>query len=327
MRHLCLLLLLSAALPAQLSLKLAPVADATTNADQPTTNQGTAAELSFGKDFTSTPSFRVWFTRGHVRFDLSTITRPAPVRATFWWYQTRSNAAGCLNVATHRVIQAWSESTVTWATNPAFDPTAVSKTCVGDSFALGWKQFDVTPLVRGWLTNQYPNFGFVIRDDGEITAGAARPGYGASREATDPSRQPYLELSWFVNYGTGCAVTTPPSLTVASGTPSLGSLFVLAANGMQAAAPTILLLGNSDKVWGSVPLPYTLVIPAPTNCRILASGEAIFAGAAGGNGTALFPLAIPNNPVLRGVQLYHQAASLDVQQQLSLTNAGAEVIW
>src|SRR5688572_27125625 len=106
---------LAGSLPAQL-VTLSPIADATTDANQPSVNFGSAPELDFGKAFSSSPTFQVWMTRGHVQFDLTGLvgTGLVPTRATFFWYQRTSNAAGCLDVSLHNVVAPWSEGTITW---------------------------------------------------------------------------------------------------------------------------------------------------------------------------------------------------------------------
>jgi len=325
MRTVSLGLILASVLPAQAKLRLLPIADATTSADQPTTNYGSGAELSFGMDYNSSPPSRVWFTRGLSQFDLSSIPRP-PLRATFWWNQTRALAPGCRDVALHRVTQPWSEATVTWNTNPPFDPIAVTKKCVGDSSSPGWKSFDMTLLVRGWMTGAFPNFGFVIRDDGEVSAGAARPGYGSSREGADPLKWPYLELEWFTTFDAGC-IPSVSTLTLSSGEPSLGKTMTLGAAGLPASAPVYFQIGLSNTSWMGVPLPYIFTTLAPYTCKLLVSADVTLTVNTDPTGGLQVPLPLPNLPALRGQTFYHQVAGSDQQQRVYFTNGVSEVLY
>lgn len=303
-------------LAAQAAYQTLPVsADATTNADQPTVNYGLTPDLDFGKDFASSPTFRVWFTRGHVQFDLSSLQNlPRPMRARFWWNQdqARTIPAGCLAVAVHRVTSPWSETTVTWATNPTFDAAVVAREDVGGWNCSGWHAFDVTAMVNGWLDGVYPNLGMVIRDDGESSAGAARPGKGTSREAANAALRPYLELSWGLAYGAGCPAGTPaPTLELSSGAPQLSGSFTMTSSSLGASVPSILHLGISRTAWGALTLPFPLAsIGIPGGCSLLASGNVALAAATNSSGMRVDTFPVPNLPTLRGLQLYLQTIAL-----------------
>jgi hypothetical protein len=328
LRSLLPLLLLAAAVAAQPSyLRLPPLADATTNQDQPATNYGTSPDLDFGKDFTQTPTFRVWFTRGHLRFDLAPIASlPRPLRARLWWNQERARTtpAGCLPVSVHRVTASWNEAMVTWTTNPPFDASIVVRESVGGWDCSGWHVFDVTPLVHGWLDNRWPNDGLLIRDETEITAGAARPGKGHSRESANASLRPYLELSWAVAYGTGCAPTTPlPVLDLTSGSPQVNSSFTMTGSYLFPSWPSVLHVGFSNRSWLGLNLPFPLGAIGFPNCSILASGEVGFPRLTSASGGRLDVFTIPDNPTLRGLDLYLQAIALQPTPGLAMSNGFA----
>lgn len=309
-----------AAQPAYVTLP--PSADATTNADQPTVNFGGSTELDFGKDFVSSPNFRTWFTRGHVLFDLSPLQgMPRPLRARLWWNQdgARTTPAGCLAVAVHRITSAWSENTVTWTTNPTFDATVVTREDVGGWNCNGWHVFDVSSLVDGWLAGSWPNLGMLIRDDGEISAGAARPGKGFSREAA-AAVQPYLELSWGVAFGAGCPASPMPELDLASGAPQIGGSFSMASSGLGASAPSVLCLGLSKTAWGAVPLPLPLASLGFAGCSLLVSPDLVAFGATDASGGRIDRFVVPRLPALSGLLLHLQALALPAAATLNATN-------
>jgi hypothetical protein len=306
-------------------LRLPAAADASASQDVPATNFGSAAIVTSGKDFTSTPTFRVWFTRGHYQFDLSPLAGlPAPARARLRVWQAQSFAAGCLEATLHRLTAPWSEATVTWNNKPAHDPAVIATACVGDSFDLGWKVFDVTALVQGWRNGTFPNHGLVIRDPTEHPAGAARPLHAASREAADPAQHPQLEVAWdTVPFGAGCAPGTIPSLDLFSGSPALGDTYVLRAETYPSGTAVAFFVGVSDTTWNGVPLPINLAFLGFASCNLLVSGELVLSRAADSRGRAQLAVSVPLDNSLINARLFHQAASIDQTPALLLTNGFA----
>jgi len=315
---------LGAPLAAQPSLvRLVAVADASADADAPATNFGSSTLVTSGKDFTSTPSFRVWFTRGHYLFDLSPIAAlPPPARVRLRVWQAQSNAAGCLDVTLHRVTGAWSEGTLTWQNKPSHDPAVVARTCVGDSFDLGWKSFDVTSLVQGWLAGTFANQGLVIRDPSETTAGAARPLHAASREWPTVDQQPHLEVAWdTVPFGAGCGPgAAPPVLDLDDGTPAIGDTYTLLASGFRSQTALAFFIGLSDASWNGLPLPFSFAWLGYPTCNLLVSGELIVARTADFRGKARLALPVPNDAMLVGTRIYQQCLGIDQTPVLSATN-------
>lgn len=320
-------LLLAAPLVAQPSLvRLIAIADASADADQPATNFGSALLVTSGKTFESTPTFRVWMTRGHYQFDLSSLAGlPVPTRARLRVYQEQSNAAGCLDVTLHRVTQAWSESTLTWQNKPTHDPTVAARQCVGDSFDLGFKNFDVTALVQDWQQATVPNFGLVIRDPSESTAGAARPMHGTSRESTTTDRHPQLEVSWDTQpFGAGCGPNTPvPTLDLDSGTPAVGGTYTMLAANLGRSSPVVHLLGGSNTTWNGLTLPINLAFLGYPSCHLLVSPDVMIGGIADARGRAALAFPVPNSRFLRGRSVYHQTLALDSNQVFAFTNGFA----
>lgn len=321
---LVLVLALAAPLAAQPSLvRLVAVADASASADAPMTNFGSSTLVTSGKDFTSTPTFRVWFARGHYRFDLSSLaTLPPPSRARLRLWQAQSNAAGCLDVTLHRVTAPWSEGTVTWQNKPSHDAAVIATACVGDSFDLGWKVFDVTPLVRGWLAGTFVNDGLLIRDPTESPAGAARPLHAASRESAIAAQHPQLEVAWdTVPFGVGCGPNTRlPDLDISDGTPALGDTYTLRAQGFASGTALAFFVGLSDSNWSGLTLPFNLALLGYPACNLLVSGELVVPRTADsrGGGSLVFP--VPNDMSVRGLPIFHQCLGVDQTPVLSATN-------
>jgi hypothetical protein len=298
-------------------IRLPAVADAGTTADMPAQNAGTDVEVTCGKAFDNGPPFRVWMTRGHFRFDLGTLAE-LPVQATLNVYQRRAMAAGCLDVTAHRITQSWSEATVTWTNQPAHD-VSVARACVGDSFAPGFKSFDLTLLVQGWIQGAVPNFGVVIRDPDESPAGAARPLHAASREDADLTHRPYLELRFADTFGTGCRPGGPvPTLRVQNGAPAVGSLFELRGLDLVPGDRGGFLVGASNTVFGPLTLPLGLGFAGFPGCRLLVAPDATVDVGMVASPGALLSVTVPRDASLPGLAVFFQA--LSVGASLAMTD-------
>ncbi len=153
------------------------------------------------------PSERLWIGRGSfwglgnirtfVHFDLLELLpgNPNALRsATLSAYQFDSEpAAGGLDTNVHHVLANWSESTVTWANQPPFDPRVWATAQTGSSGLRGWIDWDVTALVQDQVTRQ-SHLGWMFKNTFE-SAGASRLGYFHSREYNaDPSRRIQLNV-------------------------------------------------------------------------------------------------------------------------------------
>jgi len=268
---------------------LPAIQDAHVHSATPTQNFGSDPNL-----FLSATCCPRTFYRAYLQFDVTAY----PVgfqaaRAEVHWYQHAGGGAGCLPATLHRVTGAWSEGTLDWNNKPTHDANVESTVCVGDNFSLGWKRWDATAVVNGWLSGASANQGVVIRDQSEIPAGAGRLGQGYSSEHTDPSRRPFLRLTF--------------ATLTATGSPQVGttvSLALFAPND-----PGLVYVCGSSL--GSVPgIPVdTRVIPLNPDGLLLLSltTPAIFAnyqGVLDNSGRAGAMIHIPLIPPLAGVSFH-----------------------
>jgi hypothetical protein len=329
MRSLAILVLLAPGLAAQ-PLVLPPIADAMADSMQSTINFGSSPELNFGKQFISQPNFMVWFARGHVQFDTTPFfgSGLVPTRATFWWYQSQSNAAGCLDVSLHRVTAPWSEGTVTWQNQPSHDPAAISTTCVGNSFSLGWKAFDVTSLVQAWFAGSVPDFGFVIRDPNESNAGAARPGLGHSREYSNPALHPYLEIELAESFGSSCTThATAPIWTVAGGAAIMGETIDLQLSDVLPNSLALAFFGLDNTQWNGAPLPVSRAGIGFPNCDLnVEPGVGVTIGIVA-SGTATLSVLVPTAASFSGMSLYSQVLALTPTVDMEATTGLGFAVW
>jgi hypothetical protein len=116
--------------------------------------------------------------------------------------------------------------------------------------------------------------------------------------------------SSYHHYGAGCAGSTAlPGLSV-SRNPVLGQPFTVKLAFAKPGSTAYLLFGVSDTTWAPLTLPMDLGALAP-GCTILASGEIIVASPTSASGQVATTLTVPNDPVLRGAEVFNQWAVQD----------------
>jgi len=117
-----------------------------------------------------------------------------------------------------------------------------------------------------------------------------------------------------MNFGAGCAGSSGvPSLAAAS-RPVLGGAYQLyVTNLVPSAIVAFMAIGFSDTNSTLGPLPLNLsVVGLDPSCLLLVSADATeLINVAGGTG--IWTANLPGNPAFNGLELYHQAGSLDAQ--------------
>jgi hypothetical protein len=106
-------------------------------------------------------------------------------------YYTGQSDRTRVTIGAYRATSAWTEDTITWQKKPT-GPGPQSTSVI--ALKPGFKSFDVTPFVDGWLRGSFPNYGLFLADQKNASFDASF----ASKEAGN--RQPQL----FVYY-------TPPA--------------------------------------------------------------------------------------------------------------------
>ncbi len=160
------------------------VGDAHVSSAQPTVNAGSLSNLNVGGGYTAL-----------VQFNLGVLpvgtTAAQIARATLRVYCNRADTPGA--VAVQSVGGSWTESSVTYATEPALGAT-VQTAQVGTVGA--FVTFDVTSTVQGWVSSPGSNNGLAL------TAAAAVVQFD-SKENDETSHAPQLEIALAAGSGTG----------------------------------------------------------------------------------------------------------------------------
>jgi hypothetical protein len=160
--------------------------------------------------FSLTPNgpLREHGTRSLIKFDLTSVMLMASQVKSATINLFSLNALGAFNNPTvdlpvttdlRQVTEDWNEQTVTWDTRPAVAATpdaSVVQTGVGQ-----WVTFDVTDLVKLWLTDPSSNYGVQIsqRDVVDFEVPGARDRYVASLYASsafaEAAQRPFIEVA------------------------------------------------------------------------------------------------------------------------------------
>ncbi len=147
-------------------------------------------------------------TRTLLRFNMGTIPAGARILGATLSLDRQSGSGADQPVSAHRIINSWSEDSVTWnlretSTNwdtagGDFDNIAVATTPVGPVNQR--YEWEIMPLVQGWVGGSYPNYGVALT--------AAIDGMPGERFYTsdhaDPSRWPSLSISYACECGIAC---------------------------------------------------------------------------------------------------------------------------
>ena len=109
--------------------------------------------------------------RGILWFDMSSLADTKVIDAKLELYFYTSADASSLDISAHRITSSWAEMSVNWQMRDIlnawsslggdFDATALD-TVSGLTNNYGWKSWNITSLVDGWVNGTYQNYGVLI---------------------------------------------------------------------------------------------------------------------------------------------------------------------
>jgi PKD repeat protein len=151
------------------------IADACVIQVAPSSNFGSATDMWVGYDH----CIPAEISRSLVQFDVSSIPAGASIStATLSLRLVNSCDMGERThvVAAYRTTASWSESSVTWDTQPGYAEQYGSASI--PSLTWEWYEFDVTDLARGWVDGSLTNYGLMVRGPESSGNDSARLGFG-----------------------------------------------------------------------------------------------------------------------------------------------------
>ncbi|MFC1507237.1 DNRLRE domain-containing protein [Thermoproteota archaeon] len=146
-------------------------------------------------------------TRGLVKFDLSSIPLGSTINtASLMLYGSgRSGDPTGRTYAVYRVTKDWVENQATWnsyrtgilwdTTGGDFSTDGASSTTVPSSIGW-WMTWDVTTIVKTWIEDGQPNYGFLILDLNEVVPDPTGFIGFDSKESIFTDWRPILEIDW-----------------------------------------------------------------------------------------------------------------------------------
>jgi hypothetical protein len=168
-------------------------------------NKGNSESVWFGKAGD-------WRHVSYFRFDeLSTAGLPSErIRSARLWLcigrlEQPSSAAEVV-VLTHEVLETWTERSVgglTGVSQPACAADYASRT--PEIPSVGWHEYDVTGLVRGWLADPASNHGVRLSQESDVdqtyyyVSSEAKGPYPPTYPLHDAEHRPYIEIAYLVS--------------------------------------------------------------------------------------------------------------------------------
>jgi len=201
-----------------------------------------------------------YYYRSYAAFDLSSV--PSNVlltSAVFYAYMDSASGSASVDIQARRVGQSWSCPLIWW-TRPGM--TAATTVTVGSG--IGWVQWDVTNVVRGWWLGKgcltSPNLGLELRGP-EIEAGDYRRDFRSSEYVGD--HRPYLLVAFIVPTATPTLGPTPTSSPTRTNTPTA----TLTATPTLTGTPSPTATPSSSPTRTGTPSPTATATPTLTRTR------------------------------------------------------------
>ncbi|MGC8785986.1 MAG: DNRLRE domain-containing protein, partial [Anaerolineae bacterium] len=158
-----------------------------------------------------------------IRFDLSSIPAQASVnQAILRIYPYEQDSTAAMNVKVYRLLRPWVDTEANWevasagqlwgapgANGPGVDREVSPVASQVVSLLKIWYEFDVSDLVRGWVTNPQANYGLLLRASGSSSAA-----YNfASANYPSISTRPQLVIDYTAPEATFTPLPMTPTLT------------------------------------------------------------------------------------------------------------------
>lgn len=144
--------------------------DAVVESLNPNTNYGNATHLT-AFSWTSGGSFNT--SRAFLKFDLSDIapqTKISSAELSLFYssYGNLSEQSGNNAFTIYRVIEAWDETSITWANQPAYSNDNSISIGKSTSPQQSYTDIDITSVIQDMIDNPSSNHGFMIMLDEEF---------------------------------------------------------------------------------------------------------------------------------------------------------------
>ena len=172
---------------------LNPIADTHLNHRQPDTNFGSDIQLEARNEYGSGGSSG-WAWDSLINFDISGIDSGSIVLSAnlkLYYWSSLYNPQG-RSIRLYRATSTWDEYSTTWNNQPSYDSQISSSTNVPSSYS--WMSWDVSDDVQDFINGTKTNFGWKLTDEGYWGSSSIPETVWRSREYSESSYRPYLEV-------------------------------------------------------------------------------------------------------------------------------------
>lgn len=134
------------------------------------------------------------------------------------------------NYVLYKVTSSWNENSVTWDSQPTYSSTGIRVQVVSQS--IYEYEFDITSIVKEWLSNPSTNYGFVIKKEVENTSLESHKGLFACADYSPSGAEgaPVLEISSGVDVQSSLGDSSSSTTIVTSSSDSNSNSADIAAN-------------------------------------------------------------------------------------------------
>ncbi len=180
----------------------------------------------------------------YMRFEVVNAREGYTLRSAILYIYVTETRGGKPNPSTVRHITGNWDENMNWDERPPIEGTLGTLTFSG----LGWYSNDVTAMVRNWIDNNLPQYGFALQ-------GSGKPKWRFSTR--ESSTGPYLEVCWDLSLPSPTASPTPTPTSSPTSTPTFTAT----------TTPSITPTPSPT----ATPTPTLTVTPTPTPSPTLAS--------------------------------------------------------
>ena len=209
----------------------------------PTANYGTGTFLRVGKTNAGN------LNRSLIKMSSIDLAGESVDTATLACYTSSVGEGNAYNFSVHEITSAWTASTVTWATQPTYDPTALATTSI--AFASAWFSWNVSALVGAWYRGAKTNLGVLVKAVDESPGSTNKE--LASADAA--SNQPKLTIVTLprptVTITTMNGTQASPTASNNDVTPNLSGVFAQAQSHAMTHRQHIIYDELGNTVWDS----------------------------------------------------------------------------
>jgi hypothetical protein len=236
----------------------------------PAANCGSGLLMRAGYDTHLDPDGEI--VRSLIQFNLARIAPQATVYSAtlrLYLFSSYDYPGHSVAIRPYRISSPWAVDTVTWNSRPSYAESYPATWITHGAW--GWHSFDVTDLVRSWVTGTYPNYGLMLRGP-EASAG------WRAFTTSETIYPPHLVIEYEQSPDYTLTIV-PDSQAVSTGRSSSSILYLTATDGFSDSVALAVagLPAHTSYAWSANPAtPTTSIVLTITTTPDTPAGQHIF---------------------------------------------------